>query len=92
MRDSSPQQLNVFHALWGEYHGAEKVARPQRTPTRGEGEAVSRDHTLLGSSVGTDVAREFVDSEGNLKTFRGRFLISAILTGKWRILMEIGRR
>ena len=67
-RDSfTPLQLDVFHALWETYHGAECQARPTSTLTRKEREGIDREHALKQHPVGTVIWREFADAEGNKK-------------------------
>ena len=66
----SPLQLDVFHALYEEYHGADATPRPAGPPTRGAREVASRDQALQLFPIGTPVGREFVDSEGLVKTFQ----------------------
>ena len=42
----SPLQLDVFHALYEEYHGADAAPRPAGPPTRGARNVASRDQAL----------------------------------------------
>ena len=66
----SPLQLDVFHALYLEYHGTDATPRPTGPPTRGAREVASRDQALQLFPMGTPVGREFVVSEGLAKTFK----------------------
>ena len=66
----SPLQLDVFHALYEEYHGADVTPRP----TRGAREVASRNQALQLFPIGTLVGRKLVDSEGLAKTFKATVL------------------
>ena len=53
-RDSfTPIQLDVSHALWETYHGAECRARPTSTLTRKERDEIDREQALKQHPVGT---------------------------------------
>ena len=67
----TPLQLDVFHALWERYYGADHRTRPPGVPTRGEREAVSREEALKAFPIGTKVRREFADIRGRRKVFVG---------------------
>jgi len=54
----TPLQLDVFHALWERYHGADHRARPPGMPTREEKAAASREVALKAFPIGTKVRRE----------------------------------
>ena len=65
-RDSStPLQLDVCHALWETYHGAECRARPTSTLTRKERDGIDQEQALKQHPVGTVIRREFADAEVN---------------------------
>ena len=66
-RQFHPFTLDVFHALWETYHGAECQARPTSTLTRKERDGIDREHALKQHPVGTVIWREFADAEGNKK-------------------------
>eukprot|EP00752_Nemacystus_decipiens_P004057 g3715.t1 len=66
----SPLQLDVFHALYEDYHGANAAPRPAGPPTRGAREVASREHALQLFPIGTPIGREFVDSEGHPQVFK----------------------
>ena len=73
VRDSfSPLQLDVFHAMWEDYHGQEIAARPAGPPTRGEREVATRTEALQEFPLNTEVGRELTDKEGNVIISRGR--------------------
>ncbi|CAB1096262.1 unnamed protein product [Ectocarpus sp. CCAP 1310/34] len=66
----SPLQLDVFHALYELFYGENGAPRPAGPPTRGEREVASREQALQLFPVGTQVGREFADSDGHLKVFK----------------------
>ena len=73
VRDSfSPLQLDVFHAMWEDYCGPEIAARPPGPPSRGKREVATREEALSKFPLGTEVARELMDKEGNVILNRGR--------------------
>ena len=73
VRDSfSPLQLDVFHAMWEDYYGPEIAARPPGSPSRGKREVATREEALSKFPLGTEVARELMDKEGNVILSRGR--------------------
>ena len=69
VRDSfSPLQLDVFHALWEDYHGTEAAPRPPGPPSRGERGVATREQILWEFPLNTIVGRELNDDmceEGN---------------------------
>ena len=67
---SSPLQLDVFHALYEECHGANAAPHPAGPSTHGARDVASRDQALQLFPVGTPVGKEFVDSEGHPKIFK----------------------
>ena len=68
----TPLQLDVFHALWERYHGADHRARPPGMPTREEKPAASREVALKAFPIGTKVRREFADIRGKRRVFVGK--------------------
>lgn len=66
----SPLQLDVFHALYEEYHDPDATPRPAGPPTRGARQVTSREHTLRLFPIGTPAGRELADGEGHLKAFK----------------------
>lgn len=66
----SPLQLDVFHAVYEEYHGADATPRPAGPPARGAREVASREQALQLFPRGTLVGREFADNEGHPKGFQ----------------------
>jgi len=73
VKDSfSPLQLDVFHALWEDYHGPDDAPRPPGSPTRGEREVATREAALQEFPLGTEVGRELHDLDGNVVVSRGK--------------------
>eukprot|EP00752_Nemacystus_decipiens_P012408 g10995.t1 len=73
VKDSfSPLQLDVFHALWEDYHGPDIAPRPPGAPTRGEREVATREAALKEFPLNTEVGRELQDNNGNVIITRGK--------------------
>ena len=66
----SPLQLNVFHAMYEDYYGADAAPRPAGPLARGRRDVASREQALQLFPIGTQIGREFADREGHLKAFR----------------------
>ena len=66
----TPLKLDVFYALWEQYHGACHRTRPPGVP-KGEREAASREEALKAYPIGTKVRREFADIRGRRRVFVG---------------------
>jgi len=87
----SPLQLDVFHALYEDYHGddmPDSAKRPAGEPSRGERERVSAEEALRLYPKGTLVGREFADAEGNTKVFRGK--VYGFSDPYWRVRYSDG--
>ena len=63
----TPLQVDVFHALWKTYNGAECRARPTSTLTRKGRDGMDRAQALKQHPVGTVIWRELADADGNKK-------------------------
>eukprot|EP00752_Nemacystus_decipiens_P018499 g16585.t1 len=73
VKDSfSPLQLDVFHALWEDYHGPDIAPRPPGAPTRGEREVATREAALKEFPLNTEVGRELQDNNGYVIITRGK--------------------
>ena len=89
VRDSfSPLQLDVFHALWEDYHGKDVAPRPAGPPTRGEREVATRAEALREFPLGTAVCRELTDGSGNIITNRGK--VCDFFDPYWRVEFSDG--
>ncbi|CAB1106551.1 unnamed protein product [Ectocarpus sp. CCAP 1310/34] len=73
VKDSfSPLQLGIFHALCEDYHGTDVAPRPPGALSRGEHEVATREAALKEFPLDTEVARELLDSDGNVVVSRGK--------------------
>ena len=91
-RDSfTTLQLDVFHARWETYHGAECRAKPTSTLTRKERDGIDREQALKQHPVGTVIWREFADAEGNRSVTFQRSSTTSHRTGGFGTQTEIGR-
>ena len=62
-------QLDVHHALWGLYHGADRRFRPPGVPTRGQRGTASRAKDREAHLIETKVRRKFSGLRGRRKDF-----------------------
>ena len=89
VRDSfSPLQLDVFHALWEDYHGTAAAPRPPGPPSRGEREVATREQALQEFPLNTEVGRELLDKNGNTIVSRGK--ICDFYDPYWRVEFSDG--
>ena len=89
VRDSfSPLQLDVFHAMWEDYHGPGVAPRPAGPPTRGEREVATREDALKEFPLNTEVGRELMDQDGNAILRRGK--ICDFYDPYWRVEFSDG--
>ena len=63
-------QLDVFHAMYEDYHGVDAAPRPAGPLARSERDVASREQARQPFPIGTQIGREFADREGHLKVFR----------------------
>ena len=91
-RDSfTPLQLDVFHALWETYHGAECQARPTLTLTRKERDGIDREQAVKQHPVRTVIWRELRTlKETRSATFQ-KSSTASHRTGGFGTQTEIGR-
>ena len=89
VRDSfSSLQLDVFHALWEDYHRPGAAPRPPGTPTRGEREVATREAALQEFPLATEVCRELKDKDCNIILNRGK--ICDFYDPYWRVEFSDG--
>ena len=67
----TPLQLDVHHALWGLYHGADRRFRPPGVPTRGQRGTSSRADDREAHLIETKVRKKFEDLREHIKEFIG---------------------
>eukprot|EP00752_Nemacystus_decipiens_P016023 g14325.t1 len=89
VKDSfSPLQLDVFHALWEDYHGPDIAPRPPGAPTRGEREVATREAAVKEFPLNTEVGRELQDNNGNVIITRGK--VCDFYDPYWRVEFSDG--
>ncbi|CAB1113987.1 unnamed protein product [Ectocarpus sp. CCAP 1310/34] len=89
VKDSfSPLQLDVFHALWEDYHGSDVAPRPPGAPTRGEREVATREAALQEFPLNTEVAKELRDKDDNIILSRGK--VCDFYDPYWRVEFSDG--
>ena len=65
----TPLQLDIHHALWGLYHGADRRFCPPGVPTRGQRGTASRAKDRDALLIETKVRKKFSDLRGRRKEF-----------------------
>lgn len=64
-------QLDVFHALWEEYHDDTCRPRPPEYPSKEDRDAASREQAVKDFPVGTKVRQSFTDGGGQVSEQTG---------------------